>query len=522
MSRLTPVDLAFLALEGPRRQTHMAAFQMFRIPAGRKKTFVPKLLETYRNCEVGKPFNQRLKWLDKGVASWETVEPDLKYHVRHVAVPAPGRMEDFYEIVSFLNTSLLDRARPLWECYIIEGLEDDQFAVLIKIHHALIDGGGALKLLEQSLSTSARDKSIRAVWKPMERAPKPRRTARSDRSRAQKLLQRATSLPSSLLGFGVQLADLGAQNLRLKPQKGSLTFNARPTLFNRTPTSSERRYANCELPLQQVKAISKATGTTVNDVVMAIIDDALHHYLEEQGEPALEPLVTMMAMSFRSEEHDAAGNQVSVELVPLGEPSAEIPERLQQVHDSTARIKQTSSKIPTAVRQLYSLVIFGTGTLPEFSTAFQSIPNANLLISNMIGPQKQLYLGGAPMVAFHGLPIVPPGVGLNVTFATINQDICLAVGAAPEAVQEPYRLTRLMLEGLERLAAEISGKSGGSAPASRKSATRKSGTRKSGTRKSGTRKSATRKSGTRKAAANKATGRKTTAPRKKAKTGRKT
>ena len=102
---------------------------------------------------------------------------------------------------------------------------------------------------------------------------------------------------------------------------------------------------------------------------------------------------------------------------------------------------------------------------------------------------------------------MPPGVGLNVTFATINQDICLAVGAAPEAVQEPYRLTRLMLEGLERLAAEISGKSGGSAPASRKSGTRKSGTRKSGTRK---------------AAANKATGRKTTAPRKKSKTGRTT
>lgn len=520
MSKLTPVDLAFLALENPRRQVHMAAFQVFRIPANRRRTFIPQLLEVYRNSEVGKPFNQKLKWLDKGVASWETVEPDLKYHVRHIAVPAPGRMEDFYDIVSFLNTSLLDRSRPLWECYVIEGLEDNQLAIMIKVHHALIDGGGALKLLEQSLSASARDRSIRAVWSPVEKPPGKRRSSRSDQSQVQKLLKRMGSLPSSMLDAGLQLADLGAQNLRLRPQKGSLTFNAKPTPFNRTPTSSERRYANCELPLQQVKAISKATGTTVNDVVMAIIDHALHQYLEQHGEPAQKALVTMMAMSFRSEEHGAGGNQVSVELVPLGDPGATLPERLQQVHDSTTRIKQTSSKIPTAVRQLYSLVIFGTGTLPEFSKAFQSIPNANVLISNMIGPREQLYLGGAPMVAFHGLPIVPPGIGLNVTFATINQDICLAVGAAPEAVEDPYNLTRLMLEGLDRLGTGTTGKPARTGSTARKAATGKSGTRKPVTRKSGTRQSGTRKSATKKSPVKKAVNRKAAPGGKKAATSR--
>ena len=526
MSRLTPVDLAFLALENPRRQVHMAAFQIFRIPANRRKTFVPQLLDVYRSSEVGKPFNQKLKWLDKGVASWETVAPDLKYHVRHIAVPTPGRMEDFYDIISFLNTSLLDRSRPLWECYVIEGLEDNQLAIMIKVHHALIDGGGALKLLEQSLSTSARDRSIRAVWSPVDEPPKKRRSSRSDQSQVQKLLKRVGSLPSSLVDAGLQLADLGAQNLRLRPQKGSLTFNAKPTPFNRTPTSSERRYANCELPLDRVKVISRATGTTVNDVVMTIIDHALQQYLEQQGEPAQKALVTMMAMSFRSEEHGASGNQVSVELVPLGEPGAALPDRLQQIHDSTTRIKQTSSKIPTAVRQLYSLVIFGTGTLPEFSTAFQSIPNANVLISNMIGPRKQLYLGGAPMVAFHGLPIVPPGIGLNVTFATINQDICLAVGAAPEAVEDPYRLTRLMLDGLDRLGRATTGKPARRGTSARKGATKKSGTRQSGTRQSGTRQSGTRQSGTRqsdakKGPATKAGGRKAPAKKSRAASGRK-
>ena len=92
-------------------------------PRGRP-SFIPRLLAAYRSGPVAKPFNRKLKWLDKGVASWETVEPDLRYHVRHIAVPAPGTMESLSEIVSFLNSPLLDRSLPLWECYIIEGLDN--------------------------------------------------------------------------------------------------------------------------------------------------------------------------------------------------------------------------------------------------------------------------------------------------------------------------------------------------------------------------------------------------------------
>jgi len=143
MSKLSPVDLSFLLLETSARPMHMTAYQVFRIPARQRTTFVAKLLAAYRSGPVAKPFNQKLKWLDKGVASWETVEPDLQYHIRHIAVPAPGTMQQFSDIVSFLNSPLLDRAMPLWECYIIEGLEDNQIAILIKVHHAVIDGMGS-------------------------------------------------------------------------------------------------------------------------------------------------------------------------------------------------------------------------------------------------------------------------------------------------------------------------------------------------------------------------------------------
>ena len=113
MSKLSPVDLSFLLLESPTRQMHMTAYQVFRLPPRERHSFIPRLLAAYRSGPVAKPFNRKLRWLDKGVASWDNVEPDLRYHVRHIAVPAPGTLQSLSEIVSFLNSPLLDRAMPL-------------------------------------------------------------------------------------------------------------------------------------------------------------------------------------------------------------------------------------------------------------------------------------------------------------------------------------------------------------------------------------------------------------------------
>lgn len=449
MSKLTPVDLAFLLLEAPTRQMHMTAYQVFRIPQGQKKTFVPRLLAAYRSGPVAKPFNQKLKWLGKGVASWETVEPDLRYHVRHIAVPAPGTMQALSDIVSFLNSPLLDRTLPLWECYIIEGLEDDQVAVMVKVHHAMIDGMGAMKLFDQSASRSPTDKAMHSIWMPQEKPAKSR--PRASKPEAQNLLARLGKLPADLLQLGAGVAELGAQNLRLKPATASLPFAAAKTLYNNSATSSERRYGSCEIPLAQVKAIAAATGATVNDILMTLIDHALHGYLKEHRASAKVPLVALMAMSVRAEGQEAAGNQAAAELVPMGQPGASLSERLLQVQSATNQIKDRSAKLPVAVRQLYSLLLFGSSTLPDLAAAFKSMPSINLVISNMRGPQGQRYLAGAPMVAFQGCPIVPPGAGLNVSFVSVNDTICLGVGATPEAVENPHRLTQLIMEALAEL-----------------------------------------------------------------------
>ncbi len=451
MSSIKPMDLAFFLLENTSRQMHMTAYQMFKVPARQKNNFVAKVVKTFRNSEVTTPFNQKLKWLGKNVASWQKVEPDMNYHVRHLAVPAPGTLKQFYELVSFLNTPLLDRDQPPWECYIIEGIEGNHVAIMIKVHHALIDGGGALKMFRNSMSDTAKDKTIRAVWMPTNDKPRRKKSSRATQSQMKKLLSSFNKLPSDVIGAGTEFAKLGAQALRLKPKEAALPFSAKRTIFNNVSQSSARRYANCEIPLARVKAISRKTGTTVNDVVTTIIDDALHRYLKKEKQSIDEPLVSLMAMSLRLPGEKAVGNQVSVELVPMGQPNTAIGKRLIEVHDSIARVKDRSRKLPTSVRQFYSMFLFGSSTLADFAPAFEAVPSSNLVISNMVGPQEQLYLGGMPMVAFQGLPIVPPGGGLNVTFASINKDICLAVGASPEAVNNPYRLIEYIQDSFNKL-----------------------------------------------------------------------
>jgi WS/DGAT/MGAT family acyltransferase len=354
-------------------------------------------------------------------------------------------VQQFDETVSFLNASLLDRGHPLWECYIIDGIENGRIAVLLKVHHSLIDGEGGLRVMRNFLSDSPRTKTLAGPWMAFDSADKPRRSRPnvSQIQRLQGMLRGLTKLPGDVIGVGNDVVDLGAQLLNLKPRRASLPFTARRTLFNNTAKSAARAYANIELPLADVKAVAKATDTSVNDVVMTIIDDALHHYLGEHQVPTDKPLVAFMPMSLR-DESGGGGNQVSAELIPMGAPEASPIERLKQINTATTSAKDKGRGMQTTSRQAYALLLASSLTMSDTLPWFGKVPSANLVISNMKGPTGQLYLAGAPMVAFTGLPILPPGAGLNVTFASVNTDICLAIGAAPEAVHEPFRLAELI------------------------------------------------------------------------------
>lgn len=479
MSKVNPLDLLMVAAENTNRAFHMSGWMLLEPPARQKNTFVRRLLDTYRNSEAGRPFNQRLVWKSRTSAEWEEAVPDMNYHVRHIAVPPPGTMEQFYQLISFLNAPLLDRAYPLWDCYIIEGLENGRFAVMIRVHHALFDGAAGMKMFRGGLSDDLADKTIKPFWRPVKTQQRKQR-GRLSQSQAQKMVAKVSDLSSSFVDMTTGMVKFGAGALQSRgeasgPVLGALAQVAPKTVFNVSAKSSSRRYANCELPLESIKKIAKATDCTINDVGMTIIDDALHQYLRETGGAVNQPLSAIMPLSFRSEDHGAEGNQVSTDVISLGEPDAALPERLQQIHEASKKIKGRNKRLPVALRQVYSLFLAGRATLlQDISPIFNEIPIANLTISNMAGPQEQLYLGGARLVAFHSLPIVPPGAGLNVTFSSVNKDICLGVGAIPEAMENPFHLTELIKQSLDDLEKQVLGKK----PAAKQSAKRKAAPKK--------------------------------------------
>lgn len=454
---ISPLDLSFLLLEKPNRPFHMAAMVIFEKPKGQEASFGPRLFDAYRRSEAVAPFNHRLKWLGTDVATWETVAPDMHNHVWQINLPAPGTMAQFYEMVSFLNVGLLDRGRPLWACYIIDGLETNRLAIMIKVHHALIDGEGGLRVMRSFLSDSRDNQRLAAPWMAPENSAKPRR-ARPDVSpteRLQTLLRGLTKLPGQLAGIGSDALDFGEQSLNLKPRMAALPFTARRTPLNNTAKSASRGYADTCLPLDEVKAMATATDTSLNDVVMTIIDEALHTYLRELRSPPAAPLVAFMPMSLRDESGGAGGNQVSAELIALGAPEATILQRLRQINTMTTKAKVKGRRMQSMSRQVYALLLAGSMALADAVPGLGKAPSANLVISNMKGPADQLYLAGAPVVGFLGLPILPPGAGLNVTFASMNKTLTIAIGAAPEAVDEPLRLARLIGEAFQRLQADI-------------------------------------------------------------------
>ena len=472
MSRLSAMDLSFLLMESQNLPAHMASCLIFEPPARLKANYVARLLEVFRSSEVGKPFNQKLNWLEDGVASWETVEPDLNYHVRHMALPQPGTAEQLDDLLAILNAPVLDRAYPLWQCFVIEGLEGGRVGLFLKLHHAIIDGGGAIKAFRSAMSDDPKDREIRPIWRPVDDPPK-RKSGRVSRSRLEKFKSQLSQLPSGMAGLTSGLMGAGAQTLGLKPSKITLPYRAPDTPFNVSTTSSARCYGSCEIPLQNVKAVARAAGCTVNDVVMTFVDAALHDYLREHDQGLDRPLVTGMAFSIRTEAHGTGGNQVSTDLLPLGAPEATIVERLRQVHESTTHVKDKAQKMSAPLRQLYSLLLFGAATIPEITPGMTAAPSYNLMMSNMVGPQEKLYLGGAHMAALVFLPIVPPNPGLNVTFASVHGQICLAVGATPETLREPARLIELIQANFAELEHALAPKKPAQKKAARKKASKK-------------------------------------------------
>ena len=403
------LDLMFFLTETPQSPKHVGAIQVFQLPPNAPESYLRDLVAEFKKAPVASPFDKHPHFPRFGLPEWrEDTELEINYHVRHSALPGPGNTQQLMEVVQRLHAVLLDRRRPGWICQVIEGLEDNRFAIYSKVHHAYIDGMSGVKRMYGSLSSSATEKKITPSW-----SYQPGKHSTSDHPKKTK---KASQLKGMAEAYQI-LTKMGMQKLKLRNSEAQIPFTATRTRMNRTIEWDTRSIAVCTLELDKVKAVGKKRGCTVNEVVLAVIGAALDDYLDQHEEHNSSPLVALCPMSIREAGDDSATTQVSAVHVRLGEPGASISDRLDQVVQSSHASKDETLGVSNDAMIDYGVFIFGLWEILSRTRLDQIVtPSYNVLVSNVPGPgDDSLYLCGSRMLASYPISTLLPGVNINIT-----------------------------------------------------------------------------------------------------------
>lgn len=407
---MAPTDGVFLLAETREHPMHVGGLSLFKPPEGAGPEFVREFTDALlANDEFQPTFRRHPATIMGGITpmAWAVDdEVDVDYHVRRAALATPRRVRELLELASRLHTSLLDRHRPLWELYIVEGLDDGRFALYSKMHHALIDGISAMKLMQRTLSVDPDDREVRAMWS-LPRRPRPKSGGSSPLS---SLVKTAGSV-AALAPSTVKLA-----RAALFEQQLSLPMAAPHTMLN-VKIGGARRCAAQSWPADRVLAVKRAAGVSFNDAVLAMCSGALRYYLIEQNALPDAPLIAMVPVSLRSkEEADAGGNMVGSILCNLATNVEDPAERIQAISGSMRGNKKVLAELPRMQVLALSALYMAPLTLALIPGLISSTPPPfNLVISNVPGLAEPMYYGGARLDGSYPLSALPEGQALNIT-----------------------------------------------------------------------------------------------------------
>ncbi len=385
---------------------------------------------------------------------------DIEYHVRHSALPKPGRVRELLELCSRLHSTRLAIERPLWEWHLIEGLRDGRVAMYCKLHHALVDGISAMRLLQNILSTDAERTDMPAPWE--------NRSSRSreidEPSEKKDLAELPAQAMRSALGIGAEAAGLPSAliktlNRSVRNETSALALYAPRTILNQ-PITAARRFAAQDWPLERLRAIGKATGTTLNDVVLAMCSGAMRTYLLELDALPDTTLISMVPIGLKAKEAQIAsssgGNAVGSVMVKLGTDLPDAADRLQVVHDSMVSGKRALAEMTPV--QILAMSALGQAPAilgPMLKMSGLVKPPYNLIISNVPGPRTKQYFNGMRLEGTYPLSIPIDGMALNITCNSYADQMAFGLTGCRRTVP---RLQRLLihldseLDALERAA----------------------------------------------------------------------
>lgn len=382
---------------------------------------------------------------------------DLDYHVRQVAVPAPGGPRELAAFVGEAAGWPLDRARPLWQMWVVENLEHGHVAIVAKVHHAAIDGASGVEVLAHLVDlepipapTHAPTNARPEGWKP-ERVPN---DVEMIGASLVSIARQPVRMARAVVHLGKSLARLGSR-IRHEDVHAGVPFTA-PRLSWNVMITPHRQVAFSTVSLEDVKAVKDAFGATVNDVVLAALSGALRRYFVERDELPDRPLVAVIPTSVRREDQ-GFGNRVSAMFTQLATDRDDALERLRAVQEAMTGAKQVHADIGGGTLEEWAelaapaVLARGARLYGQLKLADRHPPIYNLVVSNVPGPQFPLYIGGARLVDMYPMGPVFDGAGLNFTAMSYRDQIDIGFMACRESVPDLWRLARELPEALAEL-----------------------------------------------------------------------
>jgi diacylglycerol O-acyltransferase len=464
MQPLSGLDSSFLFLEDPQHPMHVGSvlvfegsmtFEAFRETMASRVHLVPRLQQRLAMVPfgIGKPY-----WVEDPAFN-------LDMHLQHVGLPSPGSWKELRRLAARIFSTPLDRTRPLWEMTFVEGLENipqvppGSVAVINKVHHAAIDGVSGADMMGVLLDVSQEPRKFKPPT-PRTVPPMPNELEVLSHT-AKKILGK----PSEIKRVAGEVREAVRAVTKLQEKSGGdappIPWTAPPTPINRT-ISGQRIWNTALLELDRVKAIRKVAGCTLNDVVLAICAGALRRYLDEKGALPDDPLIAMVPVSKRAEnEHGQMGNKVSGMFLDLATNIADPVERLAAIRDHSQSGKAfEKAGTGQALMDLYEFIPFGLATrmtrlYSRFRVAERFNPIFNCVITNVPGPQMDLYMAGHKLLATMGMAPLIDGMGLLITVLSYNGVLSISPTSSPSVMPDLDDFSRFLRESANELEAAV-------------------------------------------------------------------
>jgi len=467
--KLSSLDASFLYMETPEMPMHVGSMAIFRLPDGYKGDFFEDFKAMIASrLHIAPILKARLEKapLDIDHPSWvEDDQFDIDRHIFRASLPAPRDRATLERIVGWMHAKLLNRARPLWEFYVFEGMKDNEVGLYSKMHHACIDGGAGAALTNMIYDVSpvprqveqptAKAKvgqeprdiaanlldSYQQLWaQPLDAAAAARsielpRSGKSDLGsilfdNAMYQIESAVRFAGNIPTMLKSVSDVVGRISDPKSRESLASMVSPPTILNKS-ISSERSFAGSSIPLSRAKALAKASGGKLNDVVLALASGVVRRYLIAQGALPTKSMTAAVPISLREEGNAEANNQVFGMICSIATNVEDPKTRLETIIAQSAKSKEMSHPLRALMPQVSNISMLGTPILVQILALLYSRSNlsdvlppaANITVSNVPGPRQTLYAAGAELLHIFPVSISTHGIALNITVQSYRDQL---------------------------------------------------------------------------------------------------